>query len=95
MSEEPAAHGRGYRDEEEKMQQLKKIVDKAAGILADALLSEREARTVIEDTRNRVLSLFPDNAEEFDLIYRPRFNRLLEENAGVQCDRALGENPDN
>ncbi len=91
MSEEPDAYRRGYRDEEEKMQRLKKIVDQAAGILMDALLSEREARMIIEETRTRVLSLFPDKTEEFELIYRPRFERMLEENAGVQCDRALRE----
>ncbi|OIP64147.1 MAG: hypothetical protein CO150_06975 [Nitrospirae bacterium CG_4_9_14_3_um_filter_53_35] len=91
MSEESAAYGRGYRDEEEKMRRLRKMVDKAARILTEDPLSEREALEFIEETRRNVLILFPDKNEEFELIYRPRFKRLLEENAGVQCDRALRE----
>ena len=41
--------------------------------------------------QDQVDALFtdPDKAREFDLIYRSRFERLLEQNLGVQCDRAL------
>lgn len=80
----------GQRDEEERnMRRLKKIVDKMACAFRETPLSEREGRELIENTRRNVLALFPNKEEEFELIYRPRFERLLEDNPGVQCDRAL------
>ena len=44
---------------------------------------------MIENTKQNVLALFPDKEEEFERIYRSRFERLMQENRGVQCDRAL------
>ncbi len=82
-----------YDEEEKKIRLLRKLVDKAAGALTDAPLSEREACQIIEETRRGVLALFPDKEGEFELIYRPRFRRLLEENPGVQCDRSLRKDP--
>ncbi|MDX1765026.1 MAG: hypothetical protein R3231_11960 [bacterium] len=75
--------------EDRSLRRLRRIVDRTAGSLSADPLSEREARQLVENTRRNVLVLFPDKAREFDLIYRPRFERLLEQNSGVQCDRAL------
>lgn len=78
-----------HKEENEKIKKLKEIVDEAGMTLREAILSEREARDFIEETRGRVLLLFPDKKEEFDLIYRPRFERLMNMNPGVQVDRDL------
>ena len=84
----------GPLDEENRnMRRLKKIVDRTAHSLRNDLLSEREARELIENTKRNVLTLFPNKDEEFELIYRPRFERLLEMNAGVQVDRSLKRDP--
>jgi hypothetical protein len=83
-----------FEEEEKNIRRLRKIVDRTTESLLDDLLSEQEARELIENTRRNVLALFPDKQEEFALIYRPRFERLLEANPGVQCDRALREAPD-
>lgn len=78
-----------YDNEARNLRRLKRIVDRTARSLSIDLLSEREARELVENTRRNVLVLFPNKVNEFDLIYRPRFERLLNENPGVRCDRAL------
>lgn len=61
------------------MRRLKTVVDLTAFILYQQRLSLAEATRLIEATRNYVLHLFPDKWGTFDLIYRPRFQRILEE----------------
>ena len=78
-----------YREEEERIRRLRALVDTAARSLRDEPLSEAEAWDLIYCIRRRVLALFPDKGTVFDLIYIPRFRRLLERNAGVRVDRAL------
>jgi hypothetical protein len=77
------------REEERRMRRLRVIVDFAAFKLSALPLSEAEAETLIRTTRERVLNLFPDKGEMFDLIYLPRFRRLLEANPGVRVSREL------
>jgi len=67
------------RDEDRRMEKLRGLVDDAAEKLAAEELSFDDARRLIEWTREQVLSLFPDKAETFDLIYKPRFYRILDE----------------
>jgi hypothetical protein len=88
MSAGPPSSG-PLDEERKKLRRLRRMVDRTAKALRSDPLSEREALEVIENTKRNVLVLFPDKEEEFELIYRPRFNRLLEANPGVRCDRAL------
>ncbi len=78
------------REEERRMRRLRVIVDFAAFKLQALPLTEVEAEALIRQTRERVLALFPDKGETFDLIYLPRFRRLLEANPGVRVSRELG-----
>jgi len=80
---------RSYDGEARNLRRLSRIVDRTARSLSTDPLSEREARELVENTRRNVLVLFPDKSREFDLIYRTRFERLIDENSGVRCDRAL------
>jgi hypothetical protein len=88
MTEGPAPYN-PLNEEEKNMRRMKKIVDRTAHSLRNDLLSEREARELIENTKRNVLALFPDKEEEFELIYKPRFERMLDLNPGVQVDRSL------
>ena len=38
-----------------------------------------EAAQLVASTREFALKLFPDKARTFDLIYRPRFQRIIAE----------------
>jgi len=79
----------GMEEEERKMARLRRMVDRTAASLRNDPLTDREARELIDNTKRNVLALFPDKEEEFERIYRSRFERLMESNRGVQCDRAL------
>ena len=65
--------------EEAKMRTLKRIVDDCAARLKDGNISHSGAMAIIEETRRKVLNLFPGKDEQFELIYRPRFMRILKE----------------
>jgi hypothetical protein len=58
------------------------MVDVTSLILRDRPLSREEAEQAVENLRGEVLTLFPDKGHVFDLIYRPRFARLIAERFG-------------
>ena len=64
-------------NEEAKMRALKNKVDECARALSEDDLSPEQARSLVETTREQVLELFPGKADQFELIYRPRFERIL------------------
>ena len=65
--------------EEAKMRVLRRIVDDCAEKLKRENLAESDALALIEATRKKVLGLFPGREEQFELIYRPRFARILKQ----------------
>jgi hypothetical protein len=66
-------------EEERKMRFLRTIVDLTAAILKQQPLSREEGLQLVEATKKKVLQLFPDKEAVYDLIYKPRFERLLQE----------------
>lgn len=72
-------------EEELRMRKLKALVDLTAQKLRELNLSEPEGIQLIEDTKKEVLKLFPDKESVFELIYRPRFTRILHENLAVHA----------
>ncbi len=68
--------------EQRNMRMLKTIVDLTAAILRQGNLTIPEAIELIRATKKRVLQLFPDKEEAYDLIYRPRFERIIQERLG-------------
>ena len=65
--------------EEEGMKSLRRLVDECAQALSEQDLSLEQAKTWIKKTREQVLELFPGKEEQFELIYRPRFERITQE----------------
>ncbi|MFQ6105070.1 MAG: hypothetical protein ACE5OP_12390 [Candidatus Glassbacteria bacterium] len=65
------------REEEKKMRYLRFIVDLTRQILLESQLTRDEAVMLISSTRRCVLKLFPDKGEVYDLIYAPRFEKIL------------------
>ena len=55
------------------------IVDLTSALLHQQPLTDESAHQLIEATRTSVLSLFSDSEEQFNLIYLPRFYRILRE----------------
>jgi hypothetical protein len=66
-------------EEQSKMRILRAIVDLTAAILRQGNLTVPEAIELIKATKKGVLQLFPDKEDVYDLIYRPRFERMIQE----------------
>jgi len=69
-------------EETRRMHRLRLLVDVTTIAVRERPLSRAEALEVIEHLRCHVVALFPDKGEVFDLIYRPRFRRLIDERFG-------------
>lgn len=67
------------KEEEKRMRRLRFVMDLSHAVLMQADLTLREAITVVNDAKKAALALFPDKGDAFDLIYRPRFMRVIRE----------------
>ena len=70
---------REIEEENRRLRTLRLLVDFAMAYLAQTNLPLEEAQAVVEGVKKQALRLFPEKEETFDLIYLPRFRRLLEE----------------
>ena len=68
-----------FRDEEKKMRRLRFIVDLAEAVLMQSPLTLRESLDLMDQTKKAALALFPDKESVYDLIYLPRFRRIIDE----------------
>jgi hypothetical protein len=67
------------REENRKVRRLQFVVDLVMNVLWQSDLPPAEAAQMIAETRRYALQLFPDKEFTYDLIYAPRFRRLLAE----------------
>jgi hypothetical protein len=66
-------------DEEKRMRRLRFLVNLTQGVLMQADLTLREAFEIMNDTKKAALALFPDKESVYDLVYTPRFKRIITE----------------
>jgi hypothetical protein len=72
------------RDEQRRLRQLRLLVDVTAQLLAeDDNLILCEALRLIDAARIAALRLFPEKDGTFDLIIRPRLERIVFERFGI------------
>lgn len=64
-------------EEDRRVRQLRLVVALALNTIGQTDMSPEEARDMVAAVRQTALRLFPDKAFAFDLIYLPRFRRLL------------------
>jgi hypothetical protein len=67
------------REENRKIRFLRFLVDFSVVSIQESDLTREEAFQVVEDVKKTACSLFPGKEETFELIYRPRFNRVIRE----------------
>ena len=70
---------KALQEEQRKIRQLKIIVDLTTAILHQATLSLPEALRLVKATKKSVLNLFPDKEDTYNLIFKPRFERIIKE----------------
>lgn len=66
-------------EESLRMDALRGVVDTAELKLKHGVQTRGEALEYIEYTKLRILAIFPDAEQKFELIIRPRFMRVVEE----------------
>lgn len=78
--------GDAIAEEKRRIRYLRAIVDLTYHVLAQGTVSRSEGERLVEATRRKVLALFPGKEATYDLIYKPRFARLLRELPSVEPD---------
>ena len=71
-------------EEEKRIRRLQRLVDFSLAFIAQADIALDEAQSVVQGVRRHAYSLFPDKKETFELIYTPRFRRLISEKYALQ-----------
>ncbi len=66
-------------DENKRIRHLRRLVDFSLSLIAQTPMPFDEAQRVVEGVRDHACRLFPGKGDTFDLIYRPRFRRLIAE----------------
>ncbi len=67
------------REETGRIRKVQHLVAIAQQMIATQVRTKGEALAVIEGVKKYTLNLFPDGGETFELIYRPRLQRIYEE----------------
>ena len=73
---------REIHQENRKIRFLKFLVDLSIMTIQENDLSPEEALKIVEDVKRAACNLFPGKEETFELIYRPRFQRVIHERFG-------------
>ncbi len=72
-------------EEAKKIRRLQIMVNMVMQVIAqDPKLSLEEASQMCADTKRAALAMFPDKDLAYDLIYRPRLQRLMNERYRIQ-----------
>lgn len=72
-------------EEARKLRRLQIMVSMVMSVIAqDPQLTVEEASEMVANTRRAALTMFPGKELAFDLIYRPRFQRLMAERYRIQ-----------
>lgn len=65
------------KEEDKKIRRLRHMVDFALEYIRTQRIDHDQALQVVQGVRNFALRLFPGKEETFDIVYAPRFKRLL------------------
>jgi hypothetical protein len=65
------------KDEDRRLRQLQLAVGLTMSVISQTSLSLEEASRMVAATRRLAMRLFPGKDLAFELIYAPRFRRLL------------------
>jgi hypothetical protein len=70
------------KEENRKIKYLRYLVDFSILSILQEDLSLEEAHQLVEDVKRAACSLFPGKEGTFEIIYRPRFHRVIGEKFG-------------
>jgi hypothetical protein len=65
-------------EENKKIRRLRLMADLTCALLARGDLNREDSWKLVEGVKHWALTLFPGKEEAFEIIYRPRFRRIIE-----------------
>jgi hypothetical protein len=85
-SGQPGAQTEAEKETERRnLRRLQLMMDMVLSVLSqDPDLTRTEAMEMVASCKNAALAMFPDKELAFDLIYRPRLQRVINERFRVQ-----------
>jgi hypothetical protein len=66
-------------EENKRIRHLRRLVDFSLALIAQSPMSLDEAHRIVQGVRQQAMRLFPGKEETFELLYTPRFRRLIAE----------------
>lgn len=82
MSHQPTE--RELQEENRRLRRLQLMVSLVMNVIGQGNLSVEEASELVASTKQAALNLFPDKELAYDLIYKPRLQRLMLEKYHLQ-----------
>jgi hypothetical protein len=74
---------KAIKEENRKIRFLRFLVDFSVLSIQQNKISLEEALKIAEDVKRAACNLFPGKEETFELIYRPRLNRVIQGRFGT------------
>ena len=73
------------QQEQKNIRRLQIMMNMIMSVIAqDSTLSYEDAAEMVADSRRAALAMFPDKALAYDLIYKPRLQRLMRDRFRLQ-----------
>jgi hypothetical protein len=66
-------------DEAKRAWKVRQLVDIASNLIMQSRMTRQDAEILVSHIRGQILTLFPDGAETYELVYAQKFKRLIDE----------------
>ena len=81
----PAEPGNASEDENRKIRRLQIMMNMVMSVISqDTDLTVEEASELVANSKRAALAMFPDKEFAYDIIYKPRLQRLMNERFRLQ-----------
>jgi hypothetical protein len=74
------------KEEERKVRYLRLVVDLSLSQISRGEVSEGDALEMFHNVRRQALMMFPGKEDTFDIVYSPRFRRMISEVYGTDWE---------
>lgn len=72
-------------EEQRKIRRLQMMMDMIMSVISqDSTLTVDQAAEMVADSKKAALAMFPDKELAYNIIYKPRFQRLMRERFRIQ-----------
>jgi DNA helicase IV len=82
--QQPGQTEQELREESRKIRRLQLMMNLVMSTISQTDVSLEEASQMVADAKTAALTMFPDKELAYDLIYKPRLQRLMRERFHLQ-----------